>query len=295
MPGRVDDDAARGGRVAAARLPGGDRLLGAHPAHGGALLAGRPGVRRREERRHQGVRQPDGHDANRVRRPSHAGAQLLGPWTARSRPRSELPDGPVGLRPVHLRRRHRRYGPALGIGGRDLGWLPDTARRDGRRLCGRRPPLAAPGVRQRDDRVGAGADRGLVPAVPEPLDRQSGLRCRRRALRQRWGRRQLQLRRLGAGRRAGQPVRRSAGRRRRHVGAAHGRGWGTAQPGHPDDGRPHQSRRRDPAGRSGHRRRPPRQPDGVQRRRQRSAHRGQRAAQSVPHHDPSRHQRGLDR
>ena len=74
-----------------------------------------------------------------------------------------------------------------------------------------------------------------------------------------------------------------------------GRGWGPAQPGPPDDGRPHQSRRRDPAGRSGHGRRPPRQPDGVQHRPQRSPHRGPRAAQPVPHHDPSRHQRGLDR
>ena len=31
----------------------------------------------------------------------------------------------------------------------------------------------------------AGADRGLVPAVSEPLDRHAGVRCRRRALRQR--------------------------------------------------------------------------------------------------------------
>ena len=46
---------------------------------------------------------------------------------------------------------------------------------------------------------------------------------------------------------------------------------------------------------SGHGRRPPRQPVGVQRRPQRSADRGPRAAQPVPHHDASRHQRGLDR
>ena len=39
----------------------------------------------------------------------------------------------------------------------------------------------------------------------------------------------------------------------------------------------------------------PRQPDGVEQRRQRSAHRRLRPAQPVPHHDPSRHQRGLDR
>ena len=60
--------------------------------------------------------------------------------------------------------------------------------------------------RQRDDRQGAGARRGLVPAVPESLDRQS-VRRRRRALRQRRRRRELQLRRLRA-EGLGEPVRR---------------------------------------------------------------------------------------
>ena len=52
---------------------------------------------------------------------------------------------------------------------------------DGRRL---RSPVADTGFRQRCDRPGAGPDRGVVPAVPEPLDREPGVRTRRRALRE---------------------------------------------------------------------------------------------------------------
>ena len=116
------------------------------------------------------------------------------------------------------------------VGGTSDGCpTPPGATDDGCVVAGRLSRLQASG--QRHDRLGAGADRGLVPAVPEPLDRQPGLRCRRRALRQRRGRRQLQLRRLRPGRRAAQPVRRSAGRRRRGADAAARRGRGAAQPG----------------------------------------------------------------
>ena len=80
----------------------------------------------------------------------------------------------------------------------------------------------------------AGADRGLVPAVPEPLDRHARVRPRRRAVRQRRRRRELQLRRLRPGR---HPSTRAATRPagRRHHDAADGRGRRAAQPGHPDE------------------------------------------------------------
>ena len=63
-------------------------------------------------------------------------------------------------------------------------------------LQGQRAALAHPGRR-----LGAGDDRGLVPAVPEPLDRLAGVRARRPALRERRRRRELQLGRLRPGRR----------------------------------------------------------------------------------------------
>ena len=54
---------------------------------------------------------------------------------------------------------------------------------------------------------------------------------RRGALRERRRRRELQLRRLGPGRQPAEPVRRSAGRRRRHAEPADRRGRRPAQPG----------------------------------------------------------------
>ena len=65
--------------------------------------------------------------------------------------------------------------PRWGTPGVALRPLPDAARRDGRRLRRLRPALAAAGGREHDDRHRAGADRGLVPAVPEPL-RSAALR-----------------------------------------------------------------------------------------------------------------------
>ena len=59
---------------------------------------------------------------------------------------SELPDEPVGLRPLHLRRRHRRDRAAVGIGGRHLGRLPDAARRD--RATAAWSPAASRGSRR---------------------------------------------------------------------------------------------------------------------------------------------------
>ena len=58
---------------------------------------------------------------------------------------------------------------------------PPGATADGCVVSGRLSRLQAAG--NVDDRRRAGADRGLVPAVPEPLDRQPGVRRRRRALR----------------------------------------------------------------------------------------------------------------
>ena len=124
--------------------------------------------------------------------------------------------------------------PRWGTPGRPLRPLPDTARRHGRRLRRLGTPLPAAGGRQHDDRHRAGADRGLVPAVSEPLGRQPRVRCRRRALRQRRRRRQLQLRRLGPGREPAQPVRRPARRPRLDPGAADRGGRCAAQPGPAD-------------------------------------------------------------
>ena len=181
-----------------------------------ALRAGRARLRRREERPDQGLRRPRRHR----RRPSFADLRtkvhnfwdrgLLGLALD-----PDFPTRPVRLRPLHARRGDRRHRAALGHRRRHLRRVPDPAGRDRRRLRRQRPALAADGRRQRHGRPRAGADRGLVPAVPEPLGRQPRLRRRRRALRQRRRRRELQLRRLRPGRQPAQPVRRPAGRRRR--------------------------------------------------------------------------------
>ena len=71
---------------------------------------------------------------------------------------------------------------------------------------------------------------------PSHSDRQPRVRRGRRPLRQRRRRRELQLRGLGPGRQPAQPLRRPAGRGRRHVVSADRRGRGAAQPGPADDG-----------------------------------------------------------
>ena len=160
------------------------------------------------------------HDADGLRRPAHQGPQLLGSRPARpgARTRTSRPmpyvyvlytyDAAIGGTP-----------PRWGTSGRHSDGCPTPpgATSDGCVVSGRLSRLA--GDRQRDDRHRAGADRGLVPAVPEPLDRHARLRRRRRALRERRRRRELQLRRLRPGRLAAEPVRRSARRRRRRADA----------------------------------------------------------------------------
>ena len=215
-----------------ARLLGADRVLGPDQPDGSAVRARRACLRRREERRDQGLRLAHGHDADRVRRSQRQRLQLLGPRPARARAGPELPHRPVRVRPLHVRPRARKHsaGTTLGHSGRVLGSMPDAARADRRRLRRERAPVAPSGIRQRDDRVRAGADRGLVPAVSEPLDRRARLRAGRGAVRDRRRRRELQLRRLGAGRHPAEPVRRSAGRRRRRAEPADRRGRRAAQP-----------------------------------------------------------------
>ena len=109
--------------------------------------------------------------ARRLRRPEDAGAQLLGPRSAGAGAGPGLPGLPVRVCALHPRRGDRRHGAALGHAWRDLRRLPDAAWGDGRRLRRERAPVAPHGVRQRDGRQRAGADRGLVPAVPEPFGR----------------------------------------------------------------------------------------------------------------------------
>ena len=150
-----------------------------------------------------------------------------------------FPTNALRLRPLRVRRRDRRHGAALGDRRASLSDpcpTPPGATADGCVVSGRLSRLQAAGNAMTGHR--AGADRGLVPAVPEPLDRQPRVRRRRRALRQRRRRRQLQLRRLGPGRQPAQPVRRPARRRRRDPDAADRRGRRAAQPGPAHLGRP---------------------------------------------------------
>ena len=109
-----------------------------------------------------------------LHRPRTQGQQLLGPGPARVRPSTELPNHPLCLRPLHPRRRDRRDGAALER------CLPVAARPDDRRLRRQRPPVAI--YRSTANVCGrrAGPDRGLLPAVPEPLGRRSRVRTRRR-------------------------------------------------------------------------------------------------------------------
>ena len=221
---------------ASERLPGDGRLQRPHEPDGRPLLARRARLRGREERPDQGLRQSLRPDADHLRRPEHERAQLLGSRHARLRARPRLPGEPLRVRPLRARCGDRRHRASLGHRRRALRPLPDAAGRNRGRLRHLGPALAPPGGRQHDDGARAGPDRGLVPAVSEPLDRQPRVRRGRRPLRQRRRRRELQLRRLGPGRQPAQPLRRPAGRGRRDVVSADCRGRRAAQPGSADDG-----------------------------------------------------------
>ena len=170
---------------------------------------------------------------------------------------------------------------------------PPGATADGCVVSGRLSRLTASGNSMTGHR--AGADRGLVPAVSEPLDRLARLRPRRRPVRERRRRSQLQLRRLRPGREPAQPLRRPAGWRRCGPHPTDRRGRGAAQPGPAHLGRPHRSGRRAPARRPGDGSCASRQSRSRQRRSQRPPHRRLRDAQPVPIRGSSRHRRGLDR
>ena len=106
----------------------------------------------------------------------------------------------------------------------------------------------------------AADQRRVVPAVPEPLGRRPAVRPRRRALRHRRRRRQLHVRRLRPGRRAGQPVRRPPAAVGGAQTAADRRGRRAAQPGPAHHRRPDRARRRADPRRPRHRRPAARQP-----------------------------------
>ena len=164
------------GRHDAGRVPGDRRLQRAHEPDGGPLRGRRPRLRRGEERPDQGLRQPHRPDADGVRRPPHERPQLLGSRAARDGAAPELPDDAVRVRPLHVRPPARVAATPAPRWGDDL---PDSARPDLGRLRGQRTALASPGGGQRDDGQRAGARRGLVPAVSEPLGGHRRVRPRR--------------------------------------------------------------------------------------------------------------------
>ena len=112
------------------------------------FAAGRPRLRRREERPDQGLRQPVGHDADGLRRPAHERPQLLGPRPARAGARPELPDRRPYVYVLYtLRRRDRRRRAALGHARRlsDPCPTPPGPTADGCVVSGRLSRLQASG------------------------------------------------------------------------------------------------------------------------------------------------------
>ncbi len=260
----------------------------------------RPHLRRREERPVIKVfDNPTDTTADAVRRPERQRPQLLGPRAARHGPRTRTSRPTPSVYVLYT------YDHVLGTPGGAPRWgtagvlsdpcpTPPGPTGDGCVVSGRLSRLTA--SRQPDDRHRAGADRGLVPAVPEPLHRRPGLRGRRRPVRHRRRRGQLQLRRLGPGRQPAQPLRRPAGRGRRHPDPADGRGRRPAQPGpaHHRPTRPPWTAavlRLDPDTGAAL----PDNPLAGSSRPQRPPHRRPRPAQPVPHDQPARHQRAVGR
>ena len=245
----------------------------------------------------QGLREPDGHDPDDLRRPAHQGLQLLGSRPARAGPAPELSRDPLRLRPLHVRRADRRNGPALGPGRRRR---PTPAR------LPRERPATAASVSGRLSRLQAS---GNVMTGPEQV------------LIEDWFQ-QYPSHSIGSivfgpdgalyatgGDGAsfnfadygqdGNPLNPGGDP---PVGVGGVQTPPTAEggalrsqdlrtrPAHPVDTR----RNADPH-RSGHRRRPAGQPALLQSRPERAADRRLRPAQPVPHHDPAGHERDLDR
>ena len=222
---------------------------------GRALRLRRPGLRRREERADQGLRQPLD-DARRPSSPICARTSTTSgtaacsgwPWTRTSRPAQRL-------RPLHVRPPRSSAAPRRRRAGAPTAPSPTAAhaaRPDDRRLRRQRPAVAPAARRRRDDRRGAGAHRGLVPAVPEPLDRRPRVRPGRGAVRERRRRCELQRRRLRTVRHPAQPLRRPA---RRPGGATPPtRRAAPCAPGPAHHRRPGRARRHRHPHRSGHRR-----------------------------------------
>ena len=241
-----------------------------------------------------------GHDADDLRGSPDERLQLLGSRPARSRAAPELSAESVRLRPLRLRRRHRRAGAQVGCARRRRRSLPghqgrEDVRCDRQRLRRERPPLPSPGEREHDGRQRAGADQRLVPAVSEPLDRESGVRCRRRPVRQRGRRSELPLRRLRSGRRARQPVRRPARRCRSDADASDRGGRRPQGPGPSHKWRSRWTRRSHSPRRPGDGCRAPDQPARRKLRPERAPHHCLRAQESISHHDATGNERGLDR
>ncbi len=291
----------RAGSTAAAVLPSNFQestvFSGLSQPTVGEVRPRRSGVRRREERSHQGLPEPDEHDADGVRGPAHERPQFLGPGAPGPGAASQLPFDAVRLRAVHGGPEAGRDDPDLGDGGGRFGRVSLAAGADLERVSGDGAALAAFGLGQRDDRRGD-PDRGLVPAVPEPLDRGTRLRAGRRLVRERGRGSQLQRGRLRAVRRerrhAAERVRGPPGRRRRDADAARRRGRGLAQPGRaPAFGPAGHPRRSDPAPVPDQRPADAGQPAREQPQPQRAPHHRARLPQSVPFRDAAGHERDL--
>ena len=260
-------------------------------------LARRAGLRRREERDHQGLRQPRRHDADDLRRPPHKGRQLLGPRTARARARPGLPDQRrTSTCSTPTTRRSAGSAPRWGRWERLDPARPRPApTTDGCVVSGRLSRLTAAGDAM------TGAEQVLVEDWCQQFPSHSvgDLRSDRTA-------RSMSAaatvrtsptsttassgdqdppRRIRAATPRGAAARDAADRRGRR--AAQPR---TSAPG----GEPASSTAR-PARRPRYGRRAARQPAGRRARPERAADRRRRVAQSVPVRDPARHERALGR
>ncbi len=201
-----------GGHHPADRLPGAGRVQRAELADGPGVRARRADLRGREGRPHQGLRQPRRHDPDGLRRPVDQRAQPVGPGPARAGAAAELPDQPVGVRAVRLRRAARAGRATVER------CLPG---RQQRALHRHRPAVPAPGHRQHDDRhasrCSSTTGASSSPATPSATSSSAPTACSTLTARRR---RQLQRRSTTAScppatRRTRAPTRRTrAGRMR---------------------------------------------------------------------------------